>query len=78
MDWAMEPRRSMERLFPRVCVCGGGGKRVVFSKLGSGWDEVYPLPKCMGPRMAGEPVVMMVAATSCEVPNPAGSRGGMG
>ena len=57
---------------------GEGGKIGVFSKLGSGWDEVYPLPKCMGSCMAGEPAAMMVAATSCEVPIPAGSRGDMG
>ncbi len=55
-----------------------GGGTCVFSKLGSGWDEVYPLPKCMGPCMAGRPVVMVIADTSCEVPTPAISLGGIG
>ena len=48
------------------------------SKSRSGWDEVYHLPMCMGSCVAGEPVVMSVVATSCVVPMPAGSLGGMG
>ncbi len=50
-----------------------GGKISVFSKLVSGWDEVYPLPGYLGTCMAGEHVVMIAVATSCAVPIPAGS-----
>ncbi len=49
----------------------------MFSKLGSGWDEVCPLPDCMGSCMSCEPVVMVDAATSCAVPIPVGSPGGL-
>ena len=54
-----------------------GGKRGVFSKLGSGWDEVYPLPEYMGSCVVVEHVVMIDAATSCAAPIPAGSPGGL-
>ena len=48
----------------------GGGTIGVFSKLKSGWDEVYPLPERLGSCMAGELVVMIVEATLCVVPYP--------
>ena len=76
MNRGLELRRSMERHFPRGG--GGGGEISVLSKLGSGWDDVYPLPECMGSCMTGELVVMIVAATSCEVPIPVGYHGDMG
>ena len=74
MDRVQELRRSMGGHFPR----GGGGKISVFPKLGSGWDEVYPLPEYMGSCIVGEPVVMIVAATSCAVHIPVGFHGDMG
>ena len=77
MDVVPELCRWMERHFPRDGGGGGGGKINVFSKLGSDWDEVYPLSECLGSCMTGESVVMIVAATSCVVPIPVGSHGDM-
>ena len=50
----------------------------MFSISGSGWDEVYPRPECVGSCMAGELDALMAAATACVVPIPVGSNGGMG
>ena len=48
------------------------------TKLGSGWEEVYPLSECRGSSVADVPVVVVVVASSYVIPTPIGSPNGRG
>jgi hypothetical protein len=51
------------------------GKTCMSSKAWSGWEEVYPRPRCRVPNAVGESATIAAVVYSCGVPIPTSSPG---